>query len=113
VQEFFSEHWEIVAVVFNLLIGVIVFLSVALVRVQLKHIDGHQKHQDRRLSDLECDVGVLKGDSVRTSEQIGNLSKLLEHYFAELTKDIEQYRHQNEEGHKEIKSLLQAREAEG
>jgi len=113
VQGFFAQHWEVAGVIFNLLIAVVVTLGVALVRVQLKHIDTHQHRQDFRLSELEGDVGSLKGNGVRTDEQIANLSRTLEHYFIELGKDMEQYQARNEESHKELKSLLQARKAEG
>ena len=112
-QEFFTDHWEVAALLFNVLVLIIVTLGVALVRVQLKHIDRHQSRQDRRLEYLETSVGNLTSDGVRTSEQIGSLSKLLDHHFDELTKDIEQNRQQYEESHKELRSLLQLREAGG
>lgn len=107
-QEFLSEHGEIVVGFISLLLVLLVTLASALARVQFKHIDRHQALQDRRIGALEGKVGTLEGETVRTSEQIASLSKTLEHYFEELKEDLRQNQQKNEGAVRELKSLIVA-----
>ncbi|HUU96078.1 MAG TPA: hypothetical protein VM487_10090 [Phycisphaerae bacterium] len=119
-QQFFIQHGEIVASFVALLLVLIVTLASALARVQFKHIREHQSRQDFRLGELEINMGNLKGDSVRTSEQVSSLSVTLEHYFEELKEDIQEtrkeirvYRAENERDHAKLVSMLKRSAEEG
>ena len=101
-EKFITENWAIAATVINLLAGIVVALGLTLIRVQFRHIDDHQQHQDRRLGVLEDDVNSLKGDRRATTVELRHLSKLVEQHFEEL-KD---YKKTNDEDHREIKALI-------
>lgn len=101
-EKFIVEHWPIAATIINALAGICVFLAVALIRIQFKHIDEHQRYQDHRLNNLEESVSELQGHSRETAVELRHIKKLIEQHFQE----VQAYKLSNERHLSEIKELI-------
>lgn len=99
---FLSEHGELVAGAFGLMVLVLSWL----VKREFNGIQKHQDRQDARLDKMSAKLGCLEKESASAKQDRSGLHAEIHSAFASLKDMIQTLTENNKDAHEDIKALI-------